>query len=416
MKYLMQKILIILVLCASNNSTWGSQSELDGWIKQLKSDSPATKAYAAYMIGEYQGDRTKAIPALIETTKYLRFDDFIPPDSIKAYVGSGNTTGTAPAIEAREALVKIGEPAVEYLLEALGSSHSSIVYNAIFALGKIQDRRAMEPLAEFMLNKEREWINRYQAAESLAQFGDTTYIDNILAIEDIPRTMLKAAIPNALSYYQCDRSRKLLISYLLNEHWFVRKQAAIALRNNIHPAAYLPLFEAILSRQEDSRVRSEAVRALAAANDSVSTVYLLKGLYTSDSQARMLITQVLGDREVNVSFDPLIDLLYDEDYGVKMEAAWSLGKLGDKRATKYLEAKVLENDYGISGHAAMAIAALRDTTAIEVLIHSLIILEHPDSEVVGNALHLLTGQEYGNDFAEWIAWFNSYKDSLRSVR
>ena len=49
-----------------------------------------------------------------------------------------------------EMLAKIGEPAVEPLIEALASTDRGVRHSAAYALGKIGDVRAVQPLIELM--------------------------------------------------------------------------------------------------------------------------------------------------------------------------------------------------------------------------------------------------------------------------
>lgn len=61
-------------------------------------------------------------------------------------ISLGGCTGTSIGIEAAAALAKIGSGAVELLLSALKNKNSMVRRNAIMALKKIKDDRAIEPL------------------------------------------------------------------------------------------------------------------------------------------------------------------------------------------------------------------------------------------------------------------------------
>jgi HEAT repeat protein len=51
------------------------------------------------------------------------------------------------------ALVGIGEPAVEPVIRALGAEDPQIRENAAVTLGKIKDKRAVEPLIKLVLDE-----------------------------------------------------------------------------------------------------------------------------------------------------------------------------------------------------------------------------------------------------------------------
>jgi hypothetical protein len=102
-------------------------------IEALKNDSDsAVKAHAATALGDI-GDK-RAIAPLIDTFS----SDFV--------------FGVYPDA-AQNALAKIGEPAVDPLIEALKGPSKE---RAIIALGMIGDKRATEPLIEIMNNPSRD--------------------------------------------------------------------------------------------------------------------------------------------------------------------------------------------------------------------------------------------------------------------
>lgn len=72
--------------------------------------------------------------------------------------------------QAIEALVQIGEPAVESLIKGLGNDDWSVQVGVIKALGKIGDSRAVEPLTK-ALGDENGNV-RLQAAKVLIRMGE----------------------------------------------------------------------------------------------------------------------------------------------------------------------------------------------------------------------------------------------------
>ncbi len=77
----------------------------------------------------------------------------------------------AKAGQAIEALVKMGKPAVDPLIQALKHANPTVRSNAATALGRIKDRRALEPLIG-VLEKDPHPSVRLVAALALADLGD----------------------------------------------------------------------------------------------------------------------------------------------------------------------------------------------------------------------------------------------------
>jgi len=72
--------------------------------------------------------------------------------------------------DATEALVDLGAPAVERLVNALKDKNEVVRKQAIIALGRIKDPAAIDPLIEML--KDPDWFSRLTAAASLEKIGD----------------------------------------------------------------------------------------------------------------------------------------------------------------------------------------------------------------------------------------------------
>ena len=72
--------------------------------------------------------------------------------------------------DATEALVDLGPPAVERLVNALKDKNDVIRKQAIIALGRIKDAAAVDPLIEML--KDPDWFARLTAAAALEKIGD----------------------------------------------------------------------------------------------------------------------------------------------------------------------------------------------------------------------------------------------------
>lgn len=138
---------------------WGMFAS-GGHIKELFSENPMTRASAATRLGELGEAGAPGVPFLIDLLA-----DTPPYEGPVARLPDGTEVWRdIPSVSgmSRGALRKIGEPAVEPLLDALSihanavsdrnsdRKHALIATNAIRVLGEIGDRRAAEPLANLM--------------------------------------------------------------------------------------------------------------------------------------------------------------------------------------------------------------------------------------------------------------------------
>src|SRR5207247_5266048 len=72
--------------------------------------------------------------------------------------------------DATEALVELGQPAVEKLVAALKDKDENVRKQAVIALGRIKDSGAVEALIERLQDKD--WFIRLTAAAALETIGD----------------------------------------------------------------------------------------------------------------------------------------------------------------------------------------------------------------------------------------------------
>jgi len=81
-----------------------------------------------------------------------------------------------------KALVEIGEPAVEPLIQALGAENSDTRENAAVTLGKIKDDRAVQPLIEMLTDEE--WEIEKAATDALIEIGGPAVEPLIVILRD----------------------------------------------------------------------------------------------------------------------------------------------------------------------------------------------------------------------------------------
>jgi HEAT repeat protein len=102
--------------------------------------------------------------------------------------------------EAKEALVELGEPAVERLVEALRDKDENVRKQAVIVLGRIKATSAIDPLIEML--KDKDWFVRLTAAAALEQIGDERGRVAIKPLLQDPDLVVKMRVERILSSWK----------------------------------------------------------------------------------------------------------------------------------------------------------------------------------------------------------------------
>jgi len=259
--------------------------------------------------------------------------------------------------EAAEALVNIGEPAVEPLIQALKDEYSDVREEAARALGRIGDKRAVEPLIQAL--KDNIDVQR-RAAWALRKIGEPAVEPLIQALKDedwYVRWRAAWAL-DEMGWEPGDDTEKV--------YYLIAKQEWSELPELGEPAVE-PLIQAL--KDEYSDVRESAAEALAKIGEPAvePLIQALKKYINSD--VRMRAARALGKIGDKRAVEPLIQALKDEDWHVQEEAAEALGEIGDKRAVEPLIQALKDEDVEyVRAEAAGALVKIGDKRAVEAVI------------------------------------------------
>ena len=248
----------------------GSRRSVASLVKAL--EDPETMREAAEALGEI-GD-ARAVKPLIKTLIEV-------PESVVWYLG--------------EALGKIGESAVEPLIQFLGSASGQSKMAAVDALGEIGDQRAVIPLIGLLKH------GSYAAVRALGKIGDPRAIPHLINVMGEGGDLAERAC-DAIAHFGT-RAVPALVDALKSSVVEQRRYAVQALGQIAPPEATQLLLERL--NDKDNIVRVEAIHSL----------------------------DKIGDR---IAVTPLIGLLSDRDSEVAGTAAEALGTLGDKAAVEPL--------------------------------------------------------------------------------
>lgn len=158
-------------------------------------------------------------------------------------------------IQASESLENIGEPAVEPLIAALDNPDKNIRRYSARVLGEIGDERAIEPLI-LNLSDVNKWVRR-ETSGALSKMGDPATDPLIELLEDSD-WKVRGAAAWALGRIGNKKAVEPLIKSLLeDENGFVRSGAANALGNLEDERAVKPLQKATSDKSSYVRKVSE---------------------------------------------------------------------------------------------------------------------------------------------------------------
>jgi HEAT repeat protein len=102
--------------------------------------------------------------------------------------------------DATRALVELGEPAVERLVEALRDKDENVRKQAVIALGRIKATTAIDPLVEML--KDKDWFVRLTAAAALEKIGDERGRDAIKPLLQDPDLVVKMRVERILAAWK----------------------------------------------------------------------------------------------------------------------------------------------------------------------------------------------------------------------
>lgn len=180
-----------------------------------------------------------------------------------------------------KALVEIGEPAVEPLIQALGAENSDTRENAAVTLGKIKDERAVQPLVEMLTDEE--WEIEKAATNALIEIGGPAVEPLIVILRDENEDIfLQTKVIAVLAGIKDERSVQPMIQALKEKP---ELQADLGYRLGLmgEPAVE-PLIEAL--GDDDPNVRVRAAEALGRIGDECAVEPLTDALNDGDEGVR----------------------------------------------------------------------------------------------------------------------------------
>jgi HEAT repeat protein len=308
-----------------------------------------------------------------------------------------------------------GPEAIEPLARVVQGGPYSLRIAAIQALGRIPDERVLNLLIPALSSVDHAVC--VAAVEALAGFGGPAAAEAVASTLQHPDHRVRLAGAEALAQLETRNAVQALTALLNDSMWDVRRAAVVALGKLQDPQAIHALIAAL--SDGDADVREAAIRAIGRLRDPEAIGPLVLALVDTESSVRqaaafslhlidtkwqdsehaqrvipelraatssddtsvcyagVAVLRQLGDSErpveaadaANLATSTsrkqrrvcsiFMELLADSDRDVRLAAAQSLGRLGDKRAAAALMTALSDRDDAVKLAASASLEALK---------------------------------------------------------
>ncbi|OUJ18503.1 HEAT repeats containing protein [Methanonatronarchaeum thermophilum] len=310
-------------------------------------------------------DDTDAVWLLIERMKGLDKDTQKNQwgDLLKIFIKSLKSDNNYVRMDAALALGRIEDKrAVEPLINALKDPDKDVRKNAAISLGSIGEKEAIKPLSKLLDDKHADV--RRETVNSLSLIGgEKTKPLLIKSANDKDEAVREQAILS-LSDYLGEKVMEAIVNGLSDKEDIVKEAAAFALMDFLSKipeqrshelrkeiSEKIERFDSdldhkkILVAAEDGKrlsIRRNAIWLLGQIGDKEVVNNLISFLSEDDPQIRRITTLSLiniGNESVN----PLLTALNKNNKNVRKMAAYALGEIGDRKALEQIK-ELMEDD------------------------------------------------------------------------
>lgn len=252
-------------------------------------------------------------------------------------------------------LTEAQKKAREALAEALDDQNASVREEALDALVRLRDERAIPFLLEALEGDDAQ--ARADAAWGLGQMRRHEAVPNLIRALADDNDDVREQTAWSLGMLRSDEAVDALGVVVMSDRSSnAREQAAWALGMIRNAAAVDALVDAVLDN--DANVRSQAAWALGMIRDPRALPGLAKALQDDDVDVREQAIWAMGMLRSRDSLEILISALGDSSAEIRSQAAWALGKLGDARSVDALSQAMRDVDADVREQAAWALGRL----------------------------------------------------------
>jgi len=214
------------------------------------------------------------------------------------------------------------------------ASRARDAWESAIDLGRLRDRRAVEPLSALVVAENAPTNPRIEAARLLGRFADVRARPALRRAMDSLDPLVAAEAAIALGRMFDPVAGEMLRNLVRSEDPGIRTRAGISLAR-IGDREAVPSLLETLRTSRDQYEREEAVRWLGRLGDAQAMEELIELL--GDFRIRHLTVVSLGQLHDPRAFPPLLDVLSWERHAtIRNNLVRGLGELGDPRATTTL--------------------------------------------------------------------------------
>ena len=328
-----------------------------------------------------------------------------------------------------EAFVRVGSSAVPLLIEQLGATDRDTRRAAIVTLGRIGDRRAVEPLIGLLDQRSSELS--VAAASALARLGDPRAFEPLLALLGDEDVAVRQAVVGALNSIGHPEMASRICAMLVDPDGLIRESAVkiagyfgypecadeVVARctdqdEAVRAAAieHLPYFDddragqifTSVLEKDTPRVRAAAAKALGAVPGRSTLLLLRKAAGDADAWVRYFAASSMGQQGDGSALD-LLRLLATTDTAphVRIAAIEAIGRIGGDGALAILS-PLISDETEIGMGAIRAAGAVRSEHAVSALREALRSREADRRAAAIDAIAACSGEE-AIELLQWTA-------------
>ena len=266
--------------------------------------------------------------------------------------------------EVVEAFVRFGSSAVPLLVEQLRANDADTRRAAVLALGRIGDRRAVEPLIALL--DERDSHLSASVASALARLGDPRAFEPLLTLLGHESVAVRQAVVGALNSIGHPNMASRICEMLEHPDPLLRESAVKIAGYFGYPECVNALL-AICSDPDES-VRAIAIEHLPYFDDPRAIRTLDSALANDTPRARAAAAKALGSMTGPEALQLLRQATIDSDSWVRYFAASSLGRHRDREALGSLRALAADDPAPPVRIAAIeAVGSIGGDDALDIL-------------------------------------------------
>jgi HEAT repeat protein len=343
--------------------------------------------FGAKSLGKLKDKR--AIPVLLNVLKNEQ-NPSIRKYAVQALGQIGGAELVEPLIEALKtnskiqasisnALGELGEVAVLPLLELLNTDDSNKDYDrvkayAAHALGKLKDKRAVEPLIAILNTETDDNKVRKNVAYALGSIGYPQAIEPLIkSFSTSTFKETRSSIIQALGTLGGEQSLPIIVEAVYDKNHKVQRAAILALSILGNDLALSELLKIIENKQLTKNIRVDAISALYKFADNEHIVDSLLAIVTDETENISVRSAVMGKvskfKQKNTSAVFMQIFRESESVPLRIAAMDYLGQLGATEAVEPLIEAL--QDPELWNSAAIALANLADKRAVEPIFEAI---------------------------------------------